>query len=400
MFDKEIDVAKIMQEIKGNVSEKYKKTEQKHSDEVFNLNPEFGQVYEDVCFTLEQLNNHQDIGGNYPLYEWRPAVIRTPLRLVNKVISKLSRFITGEQNQVNQLTKQAVIQLQNSQRILMRQIEELNSHNEHLERKITELQYANKVIGARNKAIASVESDEKVRQDEFVNDVYLRFEDKFRGTKVEIEKRLQYYIDKYVVGKIEQSNNDIIVDLGCGRGEWLKLLEHNHYSPIGIDMNAAMINSCTQQGLVAYQMDALTYLNSLKDNSVLMITAFQMVEHISTDMLINLLKEVNRVLKPGGIVILETPNPGNLRVGACNFYLDPTHTRPVHPEFLRFVAEECNLVDVEIAYWNDEESEKWWMDVVNADTMRICESVTFRTVADEVRHVFFNSPDYALVARK
>jgi O-antigen chain-terminating methyltransferase len=132
-------------------------------------------------------------------------------------------------------------------------------------------------------------------------------------------------------------------DLGCGRGEWLELLTENGFSVQGIDLDRHMLSACRERNLAVHEGDAIGFLKALPDNSQIIISGFHLVEHIPFDDVRRLVDEALRVLKPGGIIILETPNPENLVVGSCNFYLDPTHNRPVPPLLLSFLVEYCGF---------------------------------------------------------
>jgi O-antigen chain-terminating methyltransferase len=94
--------------------------------------------------------------------------------------------------------------------------------------------------------------------------------------------------------------------------------------------------------------DGVDYLCDAKAKSLHVITAFHVIEHLPFDRLVTLLTEAHRVLKRGGLLILETPNPDNLIVGAKNFYTDPTHRNPLPSVLTRFLAEHAGFSRVEI----------------------------------------------------
>jgi len=129
------------------------------------------------------------------------------------------------------------------------------------------------------------------------------------------------------------------IDLGCGRGEWLELLQKNGFEAHGVDLDDGMLAACTELGLTVTRQEAIGHLKSLDDNSQCIVSGFHFAEHILFADLRVLIAEALRVLKPGGLLILETPNPENLLVGACTFYMDPTHLRPLPPSLLRFLLE-------------------------------------------------------------
>ena len=138
------------------------------------------------------------------------------------------------------------------------------------------------------------------------------------------------------------------IDLGCGRGEWLELMREIGFDAIGIDVDEAMLAACRELGLATQTGDAIAYLKALPDESVVLVSAFHLVEHIPFASLQSLVQEALRVLTRGGLLILETPNPENIVVATTNFYLDPTHQRPIPPLLLSFLAEHYGFDRVKI----------------------------------------------------
>ncbi len=176
---------------------------------------------------------------------------------------------------------------------------------------------------------------------------YAAFEDRFRGTREDIRQRVSVYLP-LVRDAGAGTSAAPIVDLGCGRGEWLELLRDQRLEARGIDSNRVMIAICRERELEVVEDDAIEHLQAQKAGSVGAITAMHVIEHLPFAHLIDLFDEALRVLKPGGIVVFETPNPENLLVGACTFYSDPTHQRPLPPEPMRFIAEARGFSDVRI----------------------------------------------------
>lgn len=174
---------------------------------------------------------------------------------------------------------------------------------------------------------------------------YLAFENRHRGSREEIKKRLNVYLP-YVVEAGVGTTEKPILDLGCGRGEWLELLKENGYAGRGVDMNIPMLSACNEQGLEVIKSDAMAYVRSLPDRSLGMVTGFHIIEHLPFRVLLELMSELYRVLQDGGLVVLETPNPGNIQVGACNFYNDPTHRRPLPSALTGFLVEYAGFKNV------------------------------------------------------
>jgi len=167
---------------------------------------------------------------------------------------------------------------------------------------------------------------------------YRAFEDRFRGSRLLIKERLKVYAP--FLARLKESFVEAkAVDLGCGRGEWLELLQESGFYAQGIDLDEDMLAACTEVALDVRKGDAITFLKDLPAETYSLVSAFHLVEHISFSQLRELVSEAHRVLRPGGLLIMETPNPENLVVGSNSFYLDPTHQRPIPPALLNFIPE-------------------------------------------------------------
>ena len=169
------------------------------------------------------------------------------------------------------------------------------------------------------------------------NNFYKAFEDQHRGSREMIKSRLSVYLP--FIQKIQAAHpNASALDLGCGRGEWLELLQDNQFASSGIDLDDGMLSACRSRGLNVQTGDALAHLKSLPADSLSIVSGFHIAEHLSLEDLQTLIKEALRVLKPAGLLILEAPNTANLVVGTSSFYLDPTHQRPLPSALLNFLV--------------------------------------------------------------
>jgi O-antigen chain-terminating methyltransferase len=180
-----------------------------------------------------------------------------------------------------------------------------------------------------------------------LDQLYASFEDVFRGERADIRKRVVVHLDRLMLAGAGRRETPI-VDIGCGRGEWLELLREAGLAAYGIDSNSVMVERTRALGLDAREEDLLAHLRSRPDACRSAVTAFHVVEHLPFEVLVAFLDEALRVLTPGGLLLLETPNPENMRVGATTFYYDPTHRNPLPPEPLQFVVGQRGFVDVEI----------------------------------------------------
>jgi O-antigen chain-terminating methyltransferase len=208
---------------------------------------------------------------------------------------------------------------------------------------------------------------------------YKSFENQFRGSTDLIKERLKAYLP-LVKALTDIDSNAKILDIGCGRGEWLNLLKENKIQAEGVDLDDGMLEVARIQNLIVSKEDALEKLRNAENNEYTAITGFHIIEHLPFEYLLDVINECYRVVKPGGIIIFETPNPEHLIVATRTFYLDWTHMKPIPPELLKFIYEYFNF---KINY-----------------TFRLNESPINKERAT-IHDIFFAvSPDYSLVGQK
>jgi 2-polyprenyl-3-methyl-5-hydroxy-6-metoxy-1,4-benzoquinol methylase len=164
---------------------------------------------------------------------------------------------------------------------------------------------------------------------------YFMFEQRFRGDMTEIKQRQESYVDFF-------RGRRNVVDLGCGRGEFVELLSEQGIPATGIDMNEEMIESCQARGLKVVLAGLFEYLESRPDRSIGGIFSAQVVEHLSSNQIMRLVELCGTKLEAGGIVVVETIN-ANCLYALGNFYLDPTHVKPVPCNLLQFMFEQAGF---------------------------------------------------------
>ena len=172
---------------------------------------------------------------------------------------------------------------------------------------------------------------------------YFLFERRFRGSEEEIRNRQKAYLEHF-------RGRENVVDLGCGRGEFLELMRENTVSARGVESNTDMFLYCKEKGLDVIQEDLFTYLESVQDGSIGGIFCSQVIEHLPSNLQIRLASLCSTKLKSRSPLVIETINPECLFALSRNFFLDPTHVRPVPAEMLRFLLESLHFEDVEIRF--------------------------------------------------
>lgn len=162
---------------------------------------------------------------------------------------------------------------------------------------------------------------------------YPALERQFRGTPTQIRERLTVYRPR-----LADLPGRRIADLGCGRGEWLTLLGEWGFEALGVDANPLNVDLLRRAGLEVACADACTWLRAQPSGSLAAVTAIHVVEHLPFDVLLDLLDQARRVLMPGGLLLLETPDPAHPYVATQGFWLDPTHRHPLPAPLLEFAV--------------------------------------------------------------
>jgi SAM-dependent methyltransferase len=173
------------------------------------------------------------------------------------------------------------------------------------------------------------------------------------------------------------------LDLGCGRGEFLVELKRHGFPCVGVDLNPARADASRAQGLEVVVADAIAHLRTLDPASVSVVSAFHLLEYLPFEMTLHLIEAAKRVLIQGGLLILETPNPENLIMGACTFWNDPLRLKPLPPALLKHYVVSAGYETVQVA--------RFTRQAVGIDTVTL----------DEIVQPSVDAPlDYAILARK
>jgi O-antigen chain-terminating methyltransferase len=172
---------------------------------------------------------------------------------------------------------------------------------------------------------------------------YLAFEDQFRGSIDEIRAKVTAYVPLF-------AGATNVLDVGCGRGEFLMALRNAGVTARGVDVNSEMVAEARERGLDAELADALSYVMAAPDESIGGLFAAQVVEHLQPSYLLRLLDAAFQKLRPGAPIVLETINPTCWVAFFSSYLRDPTHVRPLHPDTLEYLVRASGFTNVSVRY--------------------------------------------------
>ncbi len=197
--------------------------------------------------------------------------------------------------------------------------------------------------GAGHQALARPEARSPQPEADLDAYKYLGFEDAFRGSREEIRAKLETYLPKF------DGQSDVL-EIGCGRGEFLDMLRARGIGARGLDLNHEMVEVSRATGLDVVEADALAYLTALPDASLGGLFAAQVVEHLQPEYLFRLIETAFHKLRPGAPLILETINASCWLAFFESYIRDLTHVRPLHPETLQYLVRASGFSHVEIEF--------------------------------------------------
>lgn len=395
-------------------------------------------------------NNNYQIHAHRPIHSHR-RIIGKFLILGKKLIRKLLGWyinpIIEDQNKINASMTQCINEIQNkfiimenNFRLIKNVIENQSNQTEKIE---TRIKYAEESVSSLNDDINEITNKIKLYEDlslninalkeELESDIshltyrilnndkeknevsnkfeikeisctsdkspsisapkldYFLFENKFRGSEKSIKEAQKVYL-KYFDKK------DNVIDLGCGRGEFLELMLENNIKAKGVEPYEDYAKYCIHKGFDVTNTDAITFLNSLPDNSLGGIFMGQVLEHLSEDYLLKLIELAYKKLAKGCYFVAETPNPMMLSTFSNSFYLDLSHIKPVHPKTISFLAEYFGFENTEIIYREDSKI-NYNLPLLVADE-HVHNSAEFNDGVNLLNQLLFGYQDYAIVARK
>ena len=224
---------------------------------------------------------------------------------------------------------------------------------------------------------------------------YFLFEERFRGSREDIKEKQQGFVRFF-----SQCRN--VLDIGCGRGEFLELLKENRVDAKGIDIDPDMVGYCASKGLNVELKDAVSYLETMEDKTLDGIFLDQVVEHLEPEYLTKLLGLCYKKLNYGYFIILETVNPLSL-FSFINFYIDMTHMKPLHPDTLKFLLTAVGFRDIEAQFFAPiaDEVRLKRLESKNEATDEAKRNVEiYNQNTDILNNILFGPQDYAIMGKK
>lgn len=405
----EINTDEIMEKIREKIRKKkkfgaYNEVENKkvHETSFMYNNIYHDQSEDDMENFLNHLSQIWDPRENGDITSHRPIIgpfivfIKKVLRRVLD-LSLIRNVLLSHQAEFNfQLIKflnSFVMRYQKSFTDLSNNIMEIKQENillkHRLERLSTEII---KKHGSQGGSATNL-----VREKKHVMDYdYFLFENRFRGKQEEIKRKFEAYLPVF-------KGSDNVLDIGCGRGEFLELLQAEGIKAKGIDVNEDMIYTCKEKKLDVKKIDVITYLNSIEDNSLGGIFASHIIEHFKPDLLIDFIKACYYKLNKGGSIAIETPNPLSIIVSAVNFYLDPSHIKPIHPETIKFLLEVNGFIDLEIKYLSPYPDEAKLQTIAYEHSEESSEIIPVELMnknIEKLNKLLYGYQDYAVIGKK
>lgn len=430
--DEEIDVEVIMRQIKDNIKKRKEGNSYSNEiDEILNESPHpsfAGAGNSDMQSDLNYINSNWDINAEYYISSHR-KILGKPLvwgrRLINAEMRRYVDLIAGKQIEFNSHVAGALkgfdTRLSEAMVDTRKDTDYKISNSVADTRKETDYKISKAVADIRkdtdskiNAAMAALNKDienkawlasileKRIKRDlnqlsgAPTDDVmnYFLFEEKFRGSTEDIKNRQSIYIEYF-------KNCRNVLDIGCGRGEFLSLMKKNSIGAKGVDINEDMVLFCQKNDLEVSRNNALSYLSSLSDKTLDGIFSAQVVEHLQPADLINMVKLSYNKLQYGSYFISETINP--LCVMASQwFYLDLSHVRLIHPDTIRFIMESVGFRDIEFKFFSPvpEESKLKKIETINGDKNDMTRYELMNENIEKLNQLLYGNQDYAVIGKK
>lgn len=214
-----------------------------------------------------------------------------------------------------------------------------------------------------------------------------------RGARDEVIDRVKIHLPRF-------KGKGPILDIGCGRGEFLEVANRDALDAYGVDIDPEVVDYCRGLGLDARLEDAFVHLEGLKPESLSGVFSAHVVEHLPPTIVPLLFERIADALMPGGVAVIETPNPASFSTHVQSFWRDPEHIRPVPAESLAFNARLAGLIVREVVYLSLPKDQLPQLGVEGPDQPFGEYGATLNHIIDQLNSLLYGPQDYALVAVK
>jgi len=347
----------------------------------------------------EAMNAVSEISYYRPLTASR-SILKKPIIFIKKILRKMMCYliqpIADDQTEFNRASTATVNEMYHCQMEVMQELQNGIAKRAELQDEITGLKLQiGQFRSLEEKVRTLLKKNGEPAGGEYAGGEYAAidyedFENHFRGPREDIKKVQSIYL-KYF------KEADHVLDLGCGRGEFLELCKENGISATGVDLYYKFVDYCIWKGFDAIEGDALDHLESCPNSSVGGLFISQVVEHLTLEALVRLCHLAMTKLKPGAYVIMETPNPMSMAIYRNCFYIDPSHNKPVHPYTLDYLLRKAGFCDIDLIFTESSRTHEQFPHLVSESIENLEE---FNKGMDRLTDLMFGSQDYAVIARK
>lgn len=388
---------KALEEQQCAENQKMKALEEQQCAEVQKMKALQEQLFTEIALLSEKVE-HISESMQANAYELNEAISAVNASLKQEVEGKQAQLLDLQQKttlveqelyDLKQRTERAeahLRSLQNHADLLDKQSDAFSSNVARTILKYTEKQQNH---SAAQEATQSKPQDSHQEQNTYQELDYFKFQNAFRGTRALIRERQKMYVPYF------KNQKESVLDIGCGRGEFLQLMRENGITALGVDLYPEYVVEGELNDLDVRQGDGIQYLEQA-GQTFGGIFVGQVIEHISFEQLVHLCRLAYQKLDSGAFLIMETPNPMSLSIFTSSFYIDPTHNKPVHPLTLEYVLREVGFTDVQTVYTDCSRLEQ--LPLIEGDGIKNLEEVN-RAIG-RVSDMLYGSQDYAVIAKK
>jgi 2-polyprenyl-3-methyl-5-hydroxy-6-metoxy-1,4-benzoquinol methylase len=383
MLDEKINIKDSQfYDLINTFKEKYKDFDEmlsKKEEELGYIREKLNEGYEQVS---ELINKVSDIDEKVTNLNNKAQEMENHIDSIKSLDEVIKEVSSNKETDIKDNLEQTIINIKEENRKI---VNELLSENTFLSARLRRLE---------RRLLQGTEPEKTERKQIVSNNIndfdYFLFEHRFRGPEYQIKENSKIFVE-YFTGKSD------VLDIGCGRGEFLELLNENGISAKGIDINEDFVFHCQDKGLNVQKIDAIEYLESLPDNSLGGIFISHVVEHLDNNYINNLIGLCYSKLTKGSFIVITTPNPRTLAILTHAFFTDPSHIRPMHPETLKFLLEGAGFQNVEEKHYG---YSKVNYKIPLLDGEHISNLSDFNDSINVLNEILFGYEDYTIIAKK